>query len=237
MQIKILHLYYDLLNLYGESGNVRILEKRLIDNGFDVAIDRMTITDNVELNDYDFVYLGSGTESKLYRCAEHFVTLANQLDMFLNGGKILLATGNSCEMLGKCITGGNGEKIPCAGLFDFETEHNFSVRKTGDVICSCPFIDEKIVGFINNCSTVSGNAEPIFTFELGGNGAMADGVRRGNVFGTHITGPIMVKNPYFLEYIMAIICEHFGVERTRADEESFQYQSYRITLSELMRDR
>lgn len=233
MEIKILYLYYDLLNLYGESGNVRILEKRLTDNGFSVQIERKTVGDEVDLSQYDVVYIGSGTESKLYRCAGHFVTLAEQITEFADSGKILLATGNSCELLGKSITSGNGEIIPCSGLFDFETEHNFSVRKTGDVICSCPFVDAKIVGFINNCSTVSGNAEPIFTFELGGNGAKGDGVRKNNVFGTHVTGPLLVKNPYFLEYVTGIVCQRNNVEKTQTDEEGYQYQGYRITLSEL----
>lgn len=233
MEIKVLYLYYDLLNLYGESGNVRILEKRLTDNGFEVLVERKTIGDEIDLSRYEIVYIGSGTESKLYRCAEHFLTLNEQLREFADSGKILLATGNSCELLGNSIKGGNGEKIPCSGLFDFETEHNFSSRKTGDVICSCPFIDEKIVGFINNCSRVSGNADPIFAFELGGNGERGDGVRKNNVFGTHITGPILVKNPYFLEYIMEIVCDRYNVEKTQTDVEDYQYQGYRITLSEL----
>lgn len=237
MEIKILHLYYDLLNLYGEYGNVRILEKRLTDNGFSIVVDKKTIGDDVDLSRYDFVYMGSGTESKLYRCAEHFVTLGKQVEDFADSGKILLATGISCELLGRSITNGNGEKIPCVGLFEFETAHNFSTRKTGDAVCSCSFTDEKIVGFINNCSEVSGITEPIFTFELGGNGAKADGVRKNNVFGTHLTGPLLVKNPYFLEYVVGIVCDMFGAEKTQTDEENYQYQSYRITLSELMRDR
>ena len=237
MEIKILHLYYDLLNLYGEYGNVKILEKRLIDNGFSVSVDKKTISDEIDLSPYDFVYIGSGTESKLYRCAEHFMTLKEQIESFVSDEKILLATGISCELLGKSITSGNGEKIPCLGLFEFETEHNFSTRKTGDVICSCPFINEKIVGFINNCSTVTGLNEPMLTFELGGDGAKVDGVRKNNAFGTHLTGPLLVKNPYFLEYIVGIICNKFNVTKTQVDDGNYQYQSYRITLTELMRDR
>lgn len=234
MEIKILHLYYDLLNLYGESGNVKILEKRLKDNGFSVVVDQKTISDEIDLTPYEIVYMGSGTESKLYRCAEHFALLAPGIKEFVESGKILLATGNSCELLGKSITGGNGENIACSKLFEFETIHDFSTRKTGDVICSCPFTEHKIVGFINNCSTTAWTDEPVFTFELGGNGAKGDGVRGNNAFGTHITGPLLVKNPYFLEYIMQIVCERLGVEKTKADEGNYQYQGYSITLAELM---
>ena len=233
MEIKILHLYYDLLNLYGDSGNVRILEKRLTDNGFKPEVERKTVGDEIDFTRYAIVYMGSGIESKLYRCAGHFALLSEGLKEFVSSGKILLASGNSCELLGKSITSGSGENIPCAGLFDFETKHNFSIRKTGDVICNCSFVDAKIVGFINNCSSVVGNDEPIFTFELGGNAEKGNGVRKCNAFGTHITGPILVKNPYFLEYIMEILCDMYNVEKTQANEEGYQYQGYRITLSEL----
>ena len=236
-EIKILYLYHDMLNLYGESGNVRILEKRLTDNGFSVVIDRKTIGDEIDMSGYCVVYIGSGTESKLRRCAPHFVGLKAQLERYIDEGKILLATGNAYELLGRSITDGDGEKIECAGLFGFEATHDFSHRKTGDVICSCSFIEEKIVGFINNCSTITGLTEPMLTFELGGCGAMGDGVRRANAFGTYVTGPILVKNPYFLEYVMGIICDMHGVEKTQADEQGYQYQGYRITVSELMRDR
>ncbi len=237
MEIKILHLYYDLLNLYGESGNIRILEKKLEDNGFKVVVDLKTIGDEIDLDCYQFVYMGSGTESKLYRCARHFVSLKEQIERYINDGRIFLATGNSCELLGRSIVSGEGEKIPCAEIFDFETTHNFSVRKTGDVICNCSFIPEKIVGFINNCSTVSDISEPMLTFELGGNGDRGDGVRKNNAFATHITGPLIVKNPYFLRYVMNIICDMFKVEAVQDNIDDYQYQGYRITLSELMRDK
>ncbi len=236
-EIKILHLYYDLLNLYGEPGNVRILEKRLKDNGFSVVVDKKTIGDEIDLDSYTVVYMGSGTESKQKRCAAHFAGMKTQIEQYVSGGKILLATGNSYELLGKSVTDGNGEKYPCAEIFDFETVQDFRKRKTGDVICSCGFINEKIVGFINNCSTVSGLDNPMFSFELGGCGASGDGVRKNNAFGTHITGPLLVKNPYFLEYIMGIICDMYAVCRSQVDEEDYQYKGYRITLTELMRTR
>ena len=62
MQIKLLHLYYDIMNLYGEYGNIKILEKHLKDQGFEVIVDKKTIGDTKNLEKYDFVYIGCGTE-------------------------------------------------------------------------------------------------------------------------------------------------------------------------------
>ena len=51
MQIKLLHLYYDLMNLYGEYGNVTILEDRLKEQNIDVIVDKKTISDELNIND------------------------------------------------------------------------------------------------------------------------------------------------------------------------------------------
>ncbi len=62
MEIKILHLYHDIMNLYGEYGNVKIIEHHIKDQGFDVIVDKKTIGDEINFNDYDFIYMGCGTE-------------------------------------------------------------------------------------------------------------------------------------------------------------------------------
>lgn len=62
MEIKLLHLYSDIMNLYGEYGNIKILEKHLKDQGFDVILDKKSIGDDKHFNEYDFIYMGCGTE-------------------------------------------------------------------------------------------------------------------------------------------------------------------------------
>ena len=62
MEVKLLHLYYDIMNLYGEYGNIKILEQHLKDQGFDVTVDRRTINEKKNFNQYDFIYMGCGTE-------------------------------------------------------------------------------------------------------------------------------------------------------------------------------
>ena len=72
MKAKILYLYYDFLNLYGDNGNVRILEKRLKDQGFEVEIVRKTVTDDdITFEGFDLIYCGSGTESRRAAATTH----------------------------------------------------------------------------------------------------------------------------------------------------------------------
>ena len=72
MKASILYLYYDFMNLYGDNGNVRIMEKRLKDQGFDVEVVRKTITDeDISFEGFDFIYCGSGTESRRFAAVQH----------------------------------------------------------------------------------------------------------------------------------------------------------------------
>ena len=57
--MKILHLYYDIMNLYGEYANVSALERIIENSGENVEIDRLTLGDNADINSYDFIYIGS----------------------------------------------------------------------------------------------------------------------------------------------------------------------------------
>ena len=73
MNITIAHLYYDLLNLYGESGNVKALEYQLEGQGITVKIKFLTIGDTLDFSKYDFVYMGAGTEENQKLALKHLI--------------------------------------------------------------------------------------------------------------------------------------------------------------------
>ena len=63
MKANILHLYYDILNLYGEYGNVNIIKKHIEDQGIEVNVEKKTIGDEIDFSKYSFIYMGCGTEN------------------------------------------------------------------------------------------------------------------------------------------------------------------------------
>ena len=63
--INVLHLYYDLLNLYGENANTRCIKHNLELNNIKCKVDLKSINDDINFNDYDFIYIGSGSEENL----------------------------------------------------------------------------------------------------------------------------------------------------------------------------
>ena len=75
--IHIAHLYYDLLNLYGENGNIKALKKELENQGLNVYIHFLTIDDELDLEKYDFVYIGAGTENNQKIVLPHLMKYKN----------------------------------------------------------------------------------------------------------------------------------------------------------------
>ena len=127
--IRILHLYHDLLNLYGDSGNIRILNKELREQlDVEVIIDRKTIGDPFDFVGYDCVYVGAGVERNILVALEDLRPYVSQLNDFILKNKVLLMTGGSFTILGKSIALPEGNGIEGLKLFDFETK----LKKTRD---------------------------------------------------------------------------------------------------------
>ena len=87
MIITIGYLYYDLLNLYGENGNIKALKKQLEDQGINVTIKFLTIDDDLDFNKYDFVYIGAGTENNQKIALKHLIKYKNDIKKYIEDNK------------------------------------------------------------------------------------------------------------------------------------------------------
>ena len=233
MKVKLLHVYYDIMNLYGENGNIKMLERRLKDQGVEVETDRLTITDEIDFEKYDFIYCGCGMESYRNACLKHLFKYKDSLKRAYDSGKVMLFTGNAYEMLGEKVTDPEGNEIEGAHLFDFTTTEERKKRYSGDVVVKSKLFEKPLVGFINSCSETCGITEPLFEIEreIGSVTDKFDGLHSNNLFGTLLIGPIMVKNPHFAEYIVKMLVDDYKDIRYK-----YADNGYEITLTELMKD-
>lgn len=233
MTIKILHLYYDIMNLYGEYGNIKILEYHLKDMGVEVKVDKKTIGEEINLLDYDFIYMGAGTERNLDVVYEDFKKYKNDLEEYINSDKYALFTGNSFEMLGKSI-----DEKETLGILDFVTNRTED-RITSDVILSSKYLENSVVGFINKMSNITNNQNPLFKVEFGiGENENNDyeGIKYKNLFCTYVSGPVLVRNPDFLRLIINGICSQKNPKyRPERVEYQNEEEGYTLVLSELMK--
>ena len=231
MEVKLLHLYYDIMNLYGEYGNIRMLVEHLKDQGFDVILEKKSLNDDINFNDYDFIYVGSGTERNQDVILEDMYRYRDNLKEAIENNKVILMTGNSYEILGNNI---NGKKA--LDIFEFETETTEN-RITEDIIATSSLFNSKVVGFINNMSSITNNTQPLFKIEFGvgeSKDSKQEGIVYKNLLGTHLIGPLLERNPAIMEYVI----EKIGKNK----DENFEYKvidykeetdGYKLVLQEL----
>ena len=226
MEIKLLHLYYDIMNLYGEYGNVKILESHLKDQGFEVIVDKKTIGEEKNFEFYDFIYMGCGTEKNQKVVLEDLLKEKQEFVNAIENDKLILLTGNSFELLGEVI-----DQEQALGILNFKTEH-LDKRITTDAICINKNFKEKVVGFINTSSVIKDNNNPFFKYEYSTENLETDGISYKNVLGTHLIGPLLIRNPEILENIIKKICTSKNIEYKDIEYQE-EKAGYNLVLSEL----
>ncbi len=187
--MKIAYLYYDFLNLYGESGNIKIISKILKENKIKHKILYLSLNEELNFKEYDLVYIASGTEENMLIALDYLKKYKEDIRDYILDNKFFLATGNSVDLFGSKIIDNN--IIDALGIFDYEVEKG--TRKKEEVYINGNIINKKILGFINNDSYISKLKYPLFDNE---------GIHYNNFYGTYIIGPLLVRNPEFLKYFM-----------------------------------
>jgi hypothetical protein len=215
MKVRILYLYPDYMNLYGDNGNVRILERRLRDQGFEVEIVSGTVTDpKISIKDVDFVYMRSGYESNRNMAADHLKRSLNELTEAIDEGVPMLFTGNSYDILGKGIITSDFSLVEGLGIFNYTFKDRIKKRFTGDVVLEDPATKERYVGFVNRAGIAE--EEDGFAFDvikvIGEVPIEKDGIRKNNLLGISLIGPVLVKNPALADSFVRTICSRKGVQ-------------------------
>lgn len=235
--MKILYLYHDLMNLYGENGNIRVLERHLSNQGIKVLVDCKSVGDSIDFSEYAVIYCGSGTERNQKIALADLLSRSESFCEAAERGVVILLTGNALEFLGKVIHGLDGNDYPALGIADFEVTENPDVRYNGDAVFTADWLHGDMVGFINKCTDTVGipAEQALFSVLMGkGNkaGDLHEGYRNNNLFATYLIGPVLVKNPHFMKYIISLILADQGKEY---QEISYPYEekAYQVTEAAL----
>ena len=230
-EIKILHLFPRLLSLYGEYGNVAVLRRTLEDAGFTVTVDSFE-NGELMLDGYDFIYAGAGTEDNLLEAIRRLMPYKASIAQSINDGRLWLASGNAMTLFGNSVA--RGEAVSEAlGCFDYTTAICDNKRYLGDVLTEEAF-GGAFVGFVNTSCVYKGITAPLLTLRLGVNlgndkSSGKSGIRVCNFYGTELIGPVLVKNPHFLEHI----CKELTGQEIEISKESYAAKAYDVALTEL----
>ena len=222
MKIKIAHLYYDLMNLYGENANVRALKASFERQNVEVEVHFLTIGDKINFYDYDIFYIGSGTEEYQLLVLEDLMKYRLDIKKSINKNKYFFMTGNAIELFGKYIVDFNKKEINALGIFDYYTKvidienytQEIKFRITGEALLKSKLTDKLIIGFQNRCGTLYNVHSPLFSVVKGcGNfpNDINEGYTYKNFYGTYTIGPLFIRNPYLTEYFVSKILTEKGL--------------------------
>ncbi len=226
MELKILHLFPDAMNLYGEYANVAVLERALRQMGCAVQVDTLSLYEQRDISGYQLYYMGAGTESRQKLALEQLRAFGKTLRQ----AELLLFTGNAFPLLGASITDAAGRRWEGLHLFSFETVES-NRRILGDCLATCREMEKPVVGFMNKCSTTTGVEQPWFELQMGFGNARAngpEGLCAANCLATHLSGPLLVKNPALLRLVLARLTGETSLQLDEA-----MWKAYETTANAL----
>ena len=201
--LNIVHLFPDLLNLYGDAGNILVLKKRCKLRNIDVNVTIYSIDDEIDLKTADIVILGGGEDTAMKIVNDKLKNCISELKEYRDSDGILLSLCGGYKLIGNYYVE-NGEKIEGLGLCDFYSVEN-EKRFTGNVCVDTPF--GVIVGFENHDTKtyIGENSMPFGKVirGFGNNGEdKTEGIVYKNFYGTYLHGPVLPKNPEFADALI-----------------------------------
>ena len=208
--LKILYLYPDILELYGDFGNIQVLKYRLEKRGIEAIIVPYSIGDTPpNFSDFDLVFAGGGADQEQGILSEDLLKYKESIKEAVENGVFFLLICGAYQLFGKYYKGVEGNIIPGLEVFDYYTEaiNDRKKRCIGNVVINANLNNKetKVIGFENHggqtfdVSTSFGNV-------LAGNGNKFGDSKEGffanNVIATYLHGPLLSKNPELADYII-----------------------------------
>lgn len=209
-EIKILYLYPDILDLYGDVGNIKILKYRLEKRNIKPIIDTYSLGDKApNFSDYDIVFSGGGADNEQTILSSDLAKYKKEIKEAINSGVFFLLICGSYQLFGKYYKGVDGNLIPGLEIFNYYTEaiEDRNKRCIGNIVIETVLDGKeiKIIGFENHGGQTY-DVQESFGSVLYGNGNkfndLVEGYKTENVIATYLHGPLLAKNPELADYII-----------------------------------
>ena len=204
MKLTIGHLYPDLLNLYGDRGNIQCFRKRLEWRGIEAAVIPFLSGDKIDFSCLDIVLLGGGSDREQELVCGYLKDIRDDFKQYVEKGGVVLAVCGGYQLLGKYYKT-QTKTIEGLAILDITTEWE-PERLVKNIILDSPLFDMPVVGFENHGGrTYIGKHTPLgkVFFGYGNTGKSGyEGVVYKNVIATYLHGPLLPKNPQVCDYLL-----------------------------------
>lgn len=231
-KITIGHLYPDLLNLYGDRGNIQCLVKRCQWRGIDVEVVEFKLEDDIDFSKLDIILLGGGSDREQALVCNRLKEIQKDFKDYVEDNGVVIAVCGGYQLLGDYYQT-EKEKIEGLHLVELYTEQKPG-RLIDNIVLKSELFDLPVVGFENHGGrTFIGKNQPFGKVLYGsGNDGQSgyEGIVYKNVIGTYLHGPLLPKNPQVCDYLIQKALERKYQENITLaplnDEEEIQANDY-----------
>ena len=198
MEINIACLYPDVLNMYGDKGNIITLKYRLEKRGIIANVNEYFANDSIDFENTDIIYIGGGSDKCYENIYSYLLPQKQQFASYIENGGCVLAVCTGYQLLGtECEF--EDKTLPGLGILDISTKK--AKKLIGDIVMECPLTQSKITGFINKNHVISGG-----NYDILGTAVYPESFDEGtvykNVIATYVYGPLLPKNPKLADMIL-----------------------------------
>lgn len=218
LSLNVCHLYGNLLNTYGDNGNLLMLKYYAEKMGVTFHTEVVSLHEDFDPEKYDLVFFGGGQDFEQLIVSKDIQAKKADLTRYIENDGVLLSVCGGYQLLGHYYMGAQGEKIEGIGALDHYTESQVNNRFIGDTEIYNAEFNETYFGFENhNGRTFLGQGEkPLGNVVMGkGNNGTdgSEGVIYKNVFGTYFHGPILARNPVLaIRLIQTALKQKYGAD-------------------------
>lgn len=204
MSITIGHLYPDLLNLYGDRGNIACLIQRCKWRGIEASAVEINTDDEVDFSKFDIVLLGGGSDREQRIVCQNLLKIREDFQNYVENDGVVIAVCGGYQLLGRYYKTDDG-LIKGLGLVDMYTEQGED-RLIENIVLQSELCDMPVVGFENHGGRTYINDNKPFGKVLYGHGndgeSGYEGIVYKNVIGTYLHGPLLPKNPQISDWLI-----------------------------------
>ena len=212
MKLRICHLYGNLMNTYGDNGNLLMLQHRAKTLGYEVETTLISLEEDFNPDDFDIVMFGGGQDYEQTVVAKDLQNKKDALIQYIEDDGVVVAICGGFQLLGRYYVNASGERLNGISAIDVCTNGQFPNRLIGDVEIVNEEFGETYLGYENHIGRtyLGKNMKPLGKVVKGyGNNEEdhVEGCHYKNVFCSYFHGPILVRNQHLADRIIETAAE------------------------------